>query len=101
MGLDNFDRIFPYAAVADAVFALLRFWNEEAKRSEIWKKLRLVVAHSTDIYAYPQLDINRSPFNVGLAIEIPEFTLAEMQELAKYYNLESLDLSILQKKSGM
>ncbi|MEM9540410.1 MAG: AAA-like domain-containing protein [Cyanobacteria bacterium P01_E01_bin.42] len=100
LGLDNFDLIFPYTPVAEAVSALLRFWHEQAKRSEIWKKLRLVVAHSTDIYAYPQLDINRSPFNVGFAIELPEFTLEEIQELATQYNLEVRNPEILQKTIG-
>ncbi len=51
----------------------------------IWKKLRLVVVHSTEVY--PSLDINHSPFNVGLSIELPEFTLQQVETISQGYGL--------------
>ncbi|MBD2664646.1 AAA-like domain-containing protein [Richelia sinica FACHB-800] len=52
-------------------FGLLRALHEEGKRREIWQKLRLVIVHSTEVYI--SLDINQSPFNVDLSVELPEF----------------------------
>ncbi|HBB36182.1 MAG TPA: molecular chaperone Tir, partial [Cyanobacteria bacterium UBA9273] len=39
--------------------------------------------HSTEVYI--PLNINESPFNVGLPIELPEFTLSQVQELARQH----------------
>jgi hypothetical protein len=44
-----------------------------------------VVVHSTEVYV--PLDINQSPFNVGTNIELPEFTSAQVQDLAGRYGL--------------
>ena len=52
---------------------------------KIWRKLRLVVVNSTELY--PTLDTNRSPFNVGLAVELPEFNQNQVQEMVKKYEL--------------
>ncbi|NES81297.1 MAG: hypothetical protein F6K10_07735 [Moorea sp. SIO2B7] len=88
-GLDNVDHIFPYDKVAPDFFGLLRAWHEEGKRNEIWEKLRLVVAYSTEVNV--RLDINQSPFNVGTQIDLPEFSLQQLQELAQRYEL-NLDI---------
>lgn len=87
--IDNFERLFEYANIFSEFCLLLRSWYETAKQGDrmgkIWKKLRLVVVNSTE--AYPTLDINRSPFNVGLAIELPEFNQQQVQEMTKLYEL--------------
>ncbi|NES68348.1 MAG: hypothetical protein F6K24_25495 [Okeania sp. SIO2D1] len=44
------------------------------------------MAHSTDIYI--QLRITQSPFNVGVPIELPEFTVEQVLELAHCYSLD-------------
>ena len=83
LGLDNVDRVFKYQEVAADFFGLLRSWYEDAKFIDEWKKLRLIVAYSTEVYI--PLNINQSPFNVGLPIELPEFNLEQVQDLAKQY----------------
>lgn len=83
--LDEVDRVFPYGEVASEFLGLLRAWHEQAKVRNIWKKLRLIVAHSTEVYV--PLNINESPFNVGLPIELPEFTPEQVQELAHRHGL--------------
>jgi hypothetical protein len=85
LGLDEVDRIFQYPELADDFFGLLRAWHEEAKNRDVWKKLRLVVVHSTEVYI--PLNINQSPFNVGLPIELPEFTSKQVQDLAWRHGL--------------
>ncbi|NCJ06248.1 hypothetical protein GS597_06900 [Synechococcales cyanobacterium C] len=95
--LDNADRLFPYGEVAANFFSLLRAWYEDARILENWQKLRLVIAHSTDIY--PNLNINRSPFNVGLAIELAEFTDEQVETLIKA-QISTANFSILTNVVG-
>lgn len=83
--LDDVDVLFPYPEVYEDFFGLLRSWYEKARSRPNWKKLRLVIAHSTDVYI--RLNINQSPFNIGLPIELPEFSKEEVQEFAKQYGL--------------
>ncbi|WP_375495270.1 AAA-like domain-containing protein [uncultured Nostoc sp.] len=89
LAIDNFERLFDYPEIFPQFCLLLRGWYEAAKQGDkignIWKKLRLVVVHSTE--AYPSLDTNHSPFNVGLAIELPEFNLQQVVDLAKQHKL--------------
>ncbi len=84
--LDDVDLLFPYPEIYEDFFGLLRSWYEKARSRKLWQKLRLFIAHSTDVYI--RLNINQSPFNVGLPIELPEFTLEQVQELAKLHELE-------------
>ena len=63
-----------------------RAWHESAKVDDAWKKLRLVVVHSTEVYI--PMNINQSPFNVGLPIELPEFIPAQVLDLAQRHGLD-------------
>jgi hypothetical protein len=84
--LDEVNRLFKYANVAQEFLPLLRFWHEEANNVSIWQKLRLIVTHSTENYV--SLNINRSPFNVGLSLTLKEFNSSQIEELAKKYGLD-------------
>lgn len=86
LGLDAVDRIFPHEKVADDFFGLLRAWYEKAKQSAIWKNFRLVIVHGTEVYV-PK-DINQSPFNVGLPVELSEFNSSQVQDLARRHGLD-------------
>ncbi|GFE70386.1 AAA-like domain-containing protein [Chroococcus sp. FPU101] len=77
--------IFAYPEIASNLLSLLRFWHEKAQQSNIWQKIRLILVHSTEIYI--PLRFNESPFNIGLPITIPEFTLPQIQELAERHRL--------------
>jgi serine/threonine-protein kinase len=89
LGLDEVDRIFQYPKIADNFFGLLRAWYEEAgyggSDSGLWEKLRLVVVHSTEVYI--PLDVNQSPFNVGLPIELSEFSPTQVTDLVQRHGL--------------
>lgn len=89
LGLDEVDRVFQYPKIADDFFGLLRAWFEEAGYgsgdSNLWGKLRLVVVHSTEVYI--PLNVNQSPFNVGLPIELPEFNFEQVQVLIERHQL--------------
>ncbi len=83
--LNDVDYIFEYSTISQDFFSLLRSWHEQAKQNVLWQKLRLVVVHSTEVYT--ELNINQSPFNIGVAIKLPEFNLEQIQELAQRYGL--------------
>ncbi|AFZ23458.1 hypothetical protein Cylst_1155 [Cylindrospermum stagnale PCC 7417] len=90
--LDDVDALFPYPEVYEDFFGLLRSWYEKARSRANWKKLRLAIAHSTDVYI--RLNINQSPFNVGLPIELPELTKEQVQEFAQLYGLAADSSSV-------
>ncbi|MFW9265568.1 AAA-like domain-containing protein, partial [Nostoc sp. CALU 546] len=86
LGLDEVDKVFEYPEIYRDFFGLLRALHEEGKRREIWEKLRLVIVHSTEVYV--PLDINQSPFNVGLSVELPEFNNQQILDLVQRYQLD-------------
>lgn len=85
LALEEVDVLFQYSDLADDFFALLRSWHEEAKSRSLWQKLRLILAHSTEVYI--PLNINQSPFNVGLPINLPEFKSTQILDLALRHRL--------------
>lgn len=89
IALDEVNQVFEHPQVAKDFLPLLRSWYEEAKRLPVWQKLRLVVIHSTEIYV--PLQLNQSPFNVGLPIQLEDFNLTEVQQLAQSYGLNWQD----------
>ncbi|WP_414623261.1 AAA-like domain-containing protein [Calothrix sp. CCY 0018] len=92
LGLDEVDKIFEYPEIYRDFFGLLRALHEEGKRREIWKKLQLIIVHSTEVYV--PLDINQSPFNVGLSIELPEFNSKQILDLAQRHQLNWNDTDV-------
>jgi len=86
LALDEVDRVFQSSEIAQGFFPMLRSWHEEAKTLDIWEQLRLIVVHSTEDYG--PLDINQSPFNVGLPIELTEFTPEQVEHLAQRHELD-------------
>ena len=84
--LDDVDLLFPYPEVYEDFFGLLRSWYEKARSRLIWKKFRLVIVHATEVYI--QLNIHQSPFNVGVPVSLPDFTLEQAQHFAREHQLE-------------
>lgn len=93
LALNDVDLVFEKPEIANDFCKMLRNWHDRARRDDrdsiVWKKLHLIIVHSTEVYA--SLDINSSPLaNVGLVIELPEFTLDQVQRLL---NLHGLNLA--------
>ncbi|AOW98713.1 hypothetical protein BJP34_03955 [Moorena producens PAL-8-15-08-1] len=83
--LDDLDRVFQHQDIAEGFVPLLRSWHETGKFDDSWKKLRLVVGHATEFSI--SLDINKSPFNVGLPIELLEFSDQQVKSFTDSYGL--------------
>jgi hypothetical protein len=94
LGLDEVDMIFKHEAIAADFFGLLRLWHEEGKNKAPWKKLRMVITHSQEVYV--PLDMKQSPFNVGIAVDLPEFTQEQVRDLARRYQQALTDEEIEQ-----
>ncbi|MGD1855840.1 MAG: AAA-like domain-containing protein [Leptolyngbyaceae cyanobacterium] len=85
LGLDEVDQVFEHPQIATDFFGMLRVWHEEGKTNPIWRKLQLVIVHSKEVYV--PLSINRSPFNVGLPIELRELNDNEIEALITRHQL--------------
>jgi len=96
--LDDLDRVFQYQDIAEWFLPLLRSWHETGKFNTSWKKLRLVVGHGTEFYI--NLDINKSPFNVGVTIELVEFSDQQVKRFADSYGL-TLSVDSVTKLMGI
>ena len=86
LALDSVDRLFAYSEVVEDVLGMLRSWHEKGKTTHRWRQLRLVLAHSTE--SYIPLDINQSPFNAGVPIELLEFNISQIFKLETIYSLD-------------
>ncbi|MBN4005696.1 AAA-like domain-containing protein [Nostoc sp. LPT] len=90
LALDEVDKLFEYPEIYENFFPMLRNWNENANESETWEKLRIIVAHSTEDYG--RLDINQSPFNIGLPVKLEEFTEEQVKSLAIRHGLDNKNI---------
>jgi hypothetical protein len=88
LALDEVNLIFEYPSVAQDFLPLLRFWHEEANNLALWGNLRMLVSHSTEVYV--PLNLNQSPFNVGLPIKLKPFSLSQIQDLAQRYQVTEI-----------
>ncbi|AKG21358.1 AAA-like domain-containing protein [Calothrix sp. 336/3] len=84
--LDDVHHIFEYPNLAREFLPLLRSWQEEAQHEQVWQKLRMLIVYSTEIYI--PLDINQSPFNIGLPLKLSDFNHEQVIELAKKYGID-------------
>lgn len=89
--LDEVDLIFNQN-YRDQFFSTIRVWHNLRAIKEIWNRLNIVIAHSTEPYLWIQ-DVNQSPFNVGYQIKLSDFDLNQVLELSVKYNsvLKSVD----------
>lgn len=83
LALDDADVLFNYPEIASEFFSLLQTWGEKAsygdRCSQIWQNLRLVIVHSTEVYAMS--GVNSIEFTAELSIQLPEFTTEQVQDL--------------------
>lgn len=83
--LDEVDELFKHPEIASDFFGLLRAWHEESKINPVWKNLRIVITHSKEVYI--PLNINQSPFNVGVPIELPPLNQEQALELIQRHGI--------------
>lgn len=90
LALNNVDAVFDKLAIAEDFCQMLRNWHDFARQGDdksiIWERLRLIIVHSTEVYA--AFNINSSPLGgVGLVIRLPELNSEQVQIWIQYNNL--------------
>ncbi|MEG4519977.1 MULTISPECIES: AAA-like domain-containing protein [unclassified Microcoleus] len=99
LAINEINRVFERTNIAQDFLSVIRFWYEQARASKIWQKLRTVVIHSAENYI--ALNVNQSPFNVGMPIKLSEFTAEQVQDLAGRYGLKWSDRAPIQQLMNM
>jgi hypothetical protein len=94
LALDEVNEVMDHPDVARDFFSLIRYWHERTKNDNQWQKLRMVMVHSTEIYI--PLDINQSPLNVGLRIELQPFSRDQVVDLVVRHGLHLTEQQLSQ-----
>lgn len=89
LAFNELNRIFEYQNISQDFLPLIRFWYEQGRQTQLWQKVHFILVQSTEVYV--SLNIHQSPFNIGLAIELPVFTLEQVKDLAQRYQLNLTD----------
>jgi len=83
LALDNAEKLLNYPEIAQEFFRLLQTWGEKAsygdRCSQMWQKLRLVMANSTEFYAMS--GANSIEFAAELSLQLPELTKEQVEDL--------------------
>ena len=96
LAFDNFDRIFKYPQIAADFCGSLRSLYHEDRYGDFF----FIVAYSQE--SYVDRGINQSPFeNIGIPVELPEFTFAEIKQLVELHQLNWSDSEITQLMSAV
>ncbi len=77
--MDEVDRLLDTQFHSD-FFALMRSWHNSAAYDELWELLSIIMVISTESYLLIA-DHNQSPFNVGLKLNLKDFTSEQVQDL--------------------
>lgn len=101
LAIDEADRLFAYPQVSSEFFGLLRAWHEDSKIKADWAKFKMIITYSTEAQ-YAITDMNQSPFNVGLQVNLTDFTENEVLNLAKKHQLQlsNAEVQLLMKEVG-
>lgn len=89
LAFNELNRVFEYQNISQDFLPLIRFWYEQGRQTQLWQKVHFILVQSTEVYV--SLNIHQSPFNIGLAIELPVFTLEQVKDLAQRYQLNLTD----------
>ncbi|MDJ1184029.1 AAA-like domain-containing protein [Roseofilum casamattae] len=100
--IDGVDRVIGLESIQSPFLRLFRSWNEQhLKKNNRDQKLvfpNLLLAYGTEPYA--EYELEGSPFeNVGLSLELQEFTDKQILDLAKKYRLKWNKSQVLELKN--
>lgn len=79
LAIDEADRLFEVPFRKD-FFSLIRAWFTKRGFNPLWKKLNIAMVISTHPYLLID-DVNQSPFNVGLSLDLDDFDLKQVRRL--------------------
>lgn len=85
LAMDEVDGLFQTSFRSD-FFGMLRAWHNDRSIKPVWRLLDLVQVTSTEPYRLIE-NLNQSPFNVGEAIELADFSIEQVAELIQRHGL--------------
>ena len=83
LAMDEVERMFASPFQSD-FFSMLRSWHNNRAVVPDWTRLNLALVTSTEPYQLIT-DLNQSPFNVGIVVELTDFTPVQVTELNRRY----------------
>jgi hypothetical protein len=99
-GLDEVDRLLGREYAVD-VFGLFRSWHNRRALDPAapWRRLTLALAYATEPHLLMR-DVNQSPFNVGVRVDLQDLTDAEVMALNECYG-SPLDAAALARLGAL
>jgi AAA-like domain len=88
IAIDEVDRLFQYSDIVGEFLGMLRTWHEDAKTKLLWGHLRLIVVY---VEVYMEMNINQSPFNAGMEVQLTDFETDQIDALAQSYGFPWTD----------
>lgn len=91
--MDEADRLFS-TDYADDFFGLVRSWHNRRAFSNKgpWKNLKLAICYATEAHLFIT-DLNQSPFNIGVRVNLTDFTESEVADLASRHEPSLVELA--------
>ena len=93
LAIDNFDKVFENPDIAKDLCNMLASWHRQSRvptpLGKRWAKLRIVLAHATDVYL--DWDINHSPLQ-GIGY-VPDLLDWDSQQIKQFANIYGVDLT--------
>lgn len=91
LAIDNVDTIFEKTGIVESFCTMIASWHRESKAptnyGKLWANLRIVLAHSTDVYI--GWEINRSPFKgIGYVPNLLSWNESEISKYAEIYGVK-------------
>ncbi len=83
LAMDEVERMFASPFRSD-FFSMLRSWHNNRARGGEWTRLNLALVTSTEPYQLIA-DLNQSPFNVGIVVELTDFSATQVTQLNQRY----------------
>jgi len=89
--IDNVDKVFENPDIATPLCNMLASWHRRSKVPNTlgrrWAKLRIVLAHATDVYL--DWDINHSPLQgIGYVPDLLDWDSQQIKQFAKIYGVD-------------
>ncbi|MBD0304979.1 MAG: AAA-like domain-containing protein [Nitrospiraceae bacterium] len=100
MVFDDADRVFQFP-YRDDFFTLIRGWHDKRATNDLWCRLNLIIAHSTEPHLWIQNVVERSPFNVGLRLTLDDFDLEGISQLNARHGHPLKTSGDIQQLSGL
>jgi hypothetical protein len=79
LAMDEVERMFASPFRSD-FFSMLRSWHNNRARGGDWIRFNMGLVTSTEPYQLIA-DLNQSPFNVGMVVDLKDFTEAQISDL--------------------